>query len=122
MSSHAVTKRAKRKLRSNRGDSLAEVLIALLIAAVALVMLASMINASANMIGRSKVFMSDYYTAGNDLNTKPGGTDNTQDITVSVSFLNEENSVDKTVSKTYSAVYRKNEDFQQKTLVSFWKA
>ena len=55
-------KNIRKKLKSTAGESLAEVLIALLISALALVMLAEMINASANMIMRSRKTMEDYYT------------------------------------------------------------
>jgi len=60
-------KRIYGKLNDSRGDSIAEVLVALLIAAVALVMLASMIASSSSMIIRSRGYMTDYYDQNNDL-------------------------------------------------------
>ena len=51
---------AVQKLRSRAGESIAEVLIALLISALALTILASMITASKNALERSKKKMDDY--------------------------------------------------------------
>ncbi len=59
----------RKKLHNKRGDSLAEVLIALLISSLALVMLASMITSSANMITKSKAKLRDYYEETAALNT-----------------------------------------------------
>ena len=59
------------KLRSNRGDSIAEVLVALLISAVALVMLASMIASSSRLILRSRESMEKYDAANNVLASMP---------------------------------------------------
>ncbi len=58
----SLTKTIKKKLSGKKGDSIAEVLIALLISSLALVMLAAMINSSDNMITYSKKKMSAYYS------------------------------------------------------------
>ena len=50
-----------KKLKGNAGESLAEVLIALLIAALALTMLASVITTAARTITRNKQQMDAYY-------------------------------------------------------------
>ncbi len=50
-----------RRLKSSAGESLAEVLASLLIAALALTMLASTIATSSKMITQSKNKMEDYY-------------------------------------------------------------
>ena len=52
-----------KKLKGNAGESIAEVLIALLIAALALTMLASVITTAAKTITKSKQQMDAYYTA-----------------------------------------------------------
>ena len=57
----------QRKLRGRAGDSIAEVLVALLISAVALVMLASMISASSRIIQRSRNSLEAYYDQNNVL-------------------------------------------------------
>ncbi len=54
-------KKMKKKLHNRRGDSIAEVLVALLISSLALVMLASMITSSARMITASKAKLNEYY-------------------------------------------------------------
>lgn len=58
-----------KKLKGNAGESLAEVLIALLIAALALTMLASVISSAARMINQSKETMANYYLANDALTT-----------------------------------------------------
>ncbi len=55
-------KKALRKLKNNSGESLAETLISLLIAAVALVMLAATIAASAGIISKGRNKLNDYYS------------------------------------------------------------
>ena len=58
-----------KKLKGNAGESLAEVLIALLIAALALTMLASVISSAARMITQSKDTMANYFLANDALTT-----------------------------------------------------
>lgn len=62
-----LKKRITAKLKGNAGESLAEVLISLLIAALALTMLASVISTSAKIITKSKATMKDYYDASDEL-------------------------------------------------------
>jgi hypothetical protein len=62
-----LKKRIAAKLKGNAGESLAEVLISLLIAALALTMLASVISTSARIITKSKAMMKDYYDASDEL-------------------------------------------------------
>ena len=50
-----------KRLSSESGESIAEVLIALLIAAVALMMLASMISSTVSIVNKSKTKMDEYY-------------------------------------------------------------
>ena len=52
----------RRKLNSTRGETLAEVLVAVLISALALVMFAGMISTSRQLITRSEKTVEDYYT------------------------------------------------------------
>ncbi len=65
-----MIKQVKQKLKSDAGESLGEVLIALLIAALALTMLASVISTSARMISQSKEKLEKYYAANEELNTR----------------------------------------------------
>jgi len=62
-----MKKRLMKKLNSRAGESIAEVLVALLISALALVMLASMITASTRIITQSKTTMESYYAENNTL-------------------------------------------------------
>ena len=72
------------KLKSEAGESLGEVLIALLIAALALTMLASVISTASNIINRSKTAVDRYYAATNELN----GLNSSDDV-----FYDEEKTV-----------------------------
>ena len=56
-----------RRLRDRRGESIGEVLVALLIAAVALMMLASLIATSTRLTRSSEERMQEYYTANENL-------------------------------------------------------
>ena len=56
-----MMKKIRNKLKSTAGETIAEVLIALLISSLALVMLAAMINASSNMILKTQKTMNSYY-------------------------------------------------------------
>lgn len=55
------------KLKSQVGESIAEVLIALLISSLALVMLASMISSTTSMVSTGKSAMKEYYACNEDL-------------------------------------------------------
>ena len=83
MDKQALKNRIKKKIRSRTGDSIAEVLIALLISSLALVMLASMITASANMITKSRDTLEDYYAETGGLSS-PGETGQTMTVDVTV--------------------------------------
>lgn len=62
-----------KKIKSTKGESIGEVLIALLISSLALVLLASMITSSSTMIKNSRAKMSRYYFQ-NDILTKQSGS------------------------------------------------
>ncbi len=69
-----MKKKLKSRLRSKRGESLGEVLIAILIASLALVMLASMIQSTNDIVRTSKNAMKKYLTANNALVEKLDAT------------------------------------------------
>ena len=98
-----------RKLQSKAGDSIAEVLIALLISSLALVMLASMISSSANMITKSKSNMDDYYLKMNNLNDLASSSNATVDITFQMG----------SVSDTVSGVSCYVDDSGNETFISY---
>ena len=65
-------KKLRRRVKNQAGETIAEVLIALLISSLALVMLASMISATQSMVSKSKTKMDEYYAANNKLETYSG--------------------------------------------------
>jgi len=69
-----------KKLKGNAGESLAEVLIALLIAALALTMLASVITTAARTITRSKQQMEAYYAANEWLTAHASSGSGSEDL------------------------------------------
>lgn len=50
------------KLKKHAGETISEVLIALLISSIGLLMLANMISSSGNSISRSRVLLENYYS------------------------------------------------------------
>ena len=68
-----MKKRIAAKLKSAAGESLAEVLIALLIAAMAMAMLATAISSTARIVTRSKSTMANYYNENNKLDAASSG-------------------------------------------------
>ncbi len=60
----------KRKLKSKRGETLVEVLVAVLISALALWMFAGMISTSMRLTNESKNKLDDYYKANASLEQK----------------------------------------------------
>lgn len=60
-------RRAIGRLRSRRGETLTEVLVSTLIAAVALTMLASMVTTGARLVTQSRDRLAEYYETGNTL-------------------------------------------------------
>ena len=66
----------KKRLRSQAGETIAEVLIALLISVLALTMLAMMISSTVGLVNRSKEKMNEYYdqNAVLEMQTEPVGT------------------------------------------------
>ena len=67
-----MVRRIKNRLRSKRGESLAEVLIATLLSAVAMVMLSSMIFTSNRIVTHSKEVTQKYVTENNRIVEKKG--------------------------------------------------
>ena len=51
------------KLKKHAGETIAEVLIALLISTIGLLMLATMISSSGNLISGSRTLLENYYSA-----------------------------------------------------------
>lgn len=87
-----MKRRIKKRLKSQTGESIGEVLIALLISSLALVMLAGMISATNNMVKKSETVMNDYYACNNELEaltaTRSNVTKTTGSITITGTYLN----------------------------------
>lgn len=78
-----IKKRIAGKLKSAAGESLAEVLIALLIAALAMAMLATAISSTAKIVTQSKAAMKNYYDGNNALDAaSSGGTNSTVTVVI----------------------------------------
>ena len=75
-------------LKSKAGESISEVLIALLISSLALVMLASMISSTNSMVGKSKSKMEEYYSQNEELENIHVSPRPTSSITISISGSN----------------------------------
>jgi Tfp pilus assembly protein PilV len=73
------------RLKNSAGESLAEVLIALLIAALAMTMLAATISTASRMITNSKTKMGEYYEANDNLAEQL--KDDTKTLTIEISQM-----------------------------------
>ena len=82
-------KRIIKKIKSQAGETIAEVLVALLISSVALVMLAGMIASTTSMVTQSKSKMEKYYEANEKLETQTETTGPSFSIQIS-----DDNSID----------------------------
>jgi len=71
-----VLKKMKARLKSLSGESIAEVLVAVMLSAIGLTMLALMISATTRMVIRSKNITSDYVGSNNQLVEKGDTTFN----------------------------------------------
>jgi len=80
-----IINKTLKKLKSQAGETIAEVLVALLISSVALIMLASMISSTNSMVTKSKNTMKDYYDANENLEKLQGSND---PITITISGKN----------------------------------
>lgn len=110
-----------RKLKNRKGESIGEVLVSLLISALALVMLASMITSSSRMIQSSKVKLQDYYVANNALETRTGTNSGTGTVLVKVGGTQVKFDVTKTPADLPSVSYYKNAKAPSGTQVVSYK-
>lgn len=79
-------KQIRNKTRSRSGETLAEVLVALLVATLALMILAGMISSTTSIVKASESKMDDYY-AGNARLENISGTSTTVTITIADSAI-----------------------------------
>ncbi len=97
------------KLKSEAGESLGEVLIALLIAALALTMLASVISTASGVINRSKMAVDRYDAATNELNSLSNSEDVFYDSEKTLKIVNKP--TNKTVSIKVTDSDSKSDDY-----------
>lgn len=108
---------ALNKLKSNSGESIAETLVAVLIAAFALLMLAGTINTSSNLITRSQETMNDYYAKNNAVEERAASASGA-DKTASFAIIEGDESLklDSCTVKTY-----KNDKYSSRQVVAYDK-
>lgn len=75
-------RKLKRKLNNNKGETIAEVLIALLVSCLGVALMASMISVSMSIIVNSKKTMSDYISRENVLIEKDAAESGTGTVSV----------------------------------------
>lgn len=105
---------AGRKLRSTAGESIAETLIAVLISALALVILAGAISATARIIIDSDETMGRYYDMDANL-AEHTGTSSTMAVTIS----RIESDGSSTGFPPSTVTYYENNAFANKTVVAY---
>ena len=96
------------KLHSRAGETIAETLIALLIASLALVMLAGAIASAVNVITRSNETMAEYYNQDNALAQRASAVSGSATVTVGTG--------------TRSVTYYVNDTFSKAPVVSYTHA
>ena len=93
---------ARRKLKCRSGETIGEVLVALLISSLALVMLASMIQTALNLVTKSEAKMKTYYEANVELEKPTTSSTVTIVPTGSGSGANITENVTYGINKTFS--------------------
>lgn len=101
------------KLRSSNGESLTETLVALLIAAIALVMLASMISSTTRIVTQSKTKMTEYYKANKTVAAQTG--EGTDDASVTIT----DDASDTINGQQYSVTAYLNQSFSSTPIASY---
>lgn len=103
----------KRKLHSTAGETIAETLIGVLISALALVMLAGAISATAKMITSSDQKMEQYYKNDAALAKMTGSNEMT--VTITATDVDE----NRTVNENRTVTYAENSAFTSKPVVAY---
>ena len=76
-----------KKLKSTSGESIAETLVSVLIAAFALLMLAGTVNTASGLITKGQKKMSEYYNANNILATQDEDANGTPLNSITISTI-----------------------------------
>ena len=110
-----TTQKLGKKLNSQKGESLTETLVALLISAVALVMLAGAITAAGHVVTRSKDKLDAYYLNNEDLVKRNAGgniTTSTGNMTITGSDIS---------IPSYAVTFYNNGEFGKYPVVAYKK-
>lgn len=104
-------------IKNSRGESIAEVLIALLISSLGILMLAGMITSSSKMIQNSQDTMKKYYIENNKLDQR-----NSDTSTFRIVILNGVNSFTyKNVNYIENTAYQVRSKDGKSTIIAYYK-
>lgn len=115
-------KKIVKKLKSRRGETITETLVALLIASIALVMLASMISSTSSIVTTSTKAMQEYYNANNRIvshetaTSAEGGTGTSSSPAVTFSITGTESTL--TLGPKNITLYENNR-FEKTPVISY---
>ena len=112
-----LTNRGKQRLLDRQGESITEVLIALLISALGLTILASMITASAKMISNSQNTVTAYFNAESSLEAAAGPKNGTVTLKYNNNKIKAHDQEEEDIG-----VYLQTETINGKKVVSYSKA
>lgn len=76
--------RLMRKLKSENGESIGEVLVAMLVVSLGSILFASMVTASQRLVTRSNKAYQSYVTSRNQMESESGNTISTESSSVSI--------------------------------------
>ena len=109
-----MMEKIRKKLKNQAGESLAETLVSLLIAALALVMLAGAISSASGVIIKSRDKLDKYYSANEEndgvVRMASGGTPGSMKMTDSSGLVQD---------KTINIIYFKNDEFAKTPVVAY---
>ena len=108
-----VIYKAQRKTKNHSGETIAETLVALLISSIALMMLASMINSTVNLVTKSEAKMRDYYTLNAELENSAESEDT---FTITIIPQNES---DSKLNMSVDGVHYQTNNLFSKTVVAY---
>lgn len=104
-----------KKLRGIVGESIAETLVSLLIAALAMLMLAGAVGSAANVITTSKEQMNAYYAT--DISVAK--LESTKEFDITIRDVTGNDNLETLGSQAFSGAYTINNKFKSKPVVSY---
>lgn len=126
-----MMKKLKSRLRNQKGESIAEVLVAVLLSAVGLMMLATMISATSKMVIRSKTLTKEYVEQNNLLVEKGSSTrtgtveiklvDSLTDIETDIKLYDDGNYEEESASTEIPVLYYINNKIGNVSVTSYKK-